>query len=801
MPTGLTFVRAVALTALVGAVAFVLTYPGSPFGPGSVSAATITVTTDTDAVLDGVDGQCGLREAITNANNDTAIHTDCVAGAGEDTIVFQAGITMITLIADLPAISDSDGVTIDGDGAVTISGANMYRPFITNSSSVGLTLQNLTITQAAGSAIINNGALEVTDSDVTNSNGDDGGGIVNFDSGTATITGSFLNGNSALTGSGGAILNEGMMTIIDSTVSGNHAGVNGGAISNSTAFALTITGTTVSDGGADMDGGGIHNQLGTLTLTNSTVSGNMATSNGGGIWNNDELTLNNSDVNGMNTAQFGGGIYNHSSGDVSLLNGSSANDNVGLTNGGGIISSGTLTVLDSSVNDNITANYGGGINSGGPTTITNSTVSGNTAATQRGGGLHHQSETLTITNSIFSGNAADTQGAGIANVSGADATITNTTISGNHALGMGGGIHNSDAAAIAIVDSTLSNNIADDGGGGIHNDGGTLTILRSTLNDNSASGGGGLRVDGGTNVIANSTLSHNTASFGGGLYNGENAMTTLTNVTVTANLASMLGGGIYGPQDVSNTVNLQNTIVADQNTNTDCDGLGFVSLGNNLDSSDTCNLDQLTDKPQVDVFLSPLADNGGPTKTHALLANSAAIDGGNDAACAAAPISGVDQRGESRLQGAHCDIGAYEHAAATPTPSPSETPMTTATATASPSGGPSITTTSSPELSVTATPVGVTRIWGDDNCSGEADPVDSLITLRFDAGLITNTGECPAMGEVVEVANASPHPWGDVDCSGGVDPVDSLKLLRFDAGLPVTPVAGCPELGADVIVS
>ncbi len=85
--------------------------------------------------------------------------------------------------------------------------------------------------------------------------------------------------------------------------------------------------------------------------------------------------------------------------------------------------------------------------------------------------------------------------------------------------------------------------------------------------------------------------------------------------------------------------------------------------------------------------------------------------------------------------------------------------------------------------------------WGDANCSGSVDPVDSLLTLRFDAGLTTNTGGCPNLGQVVDVQGTSPHPWGDVDCSGEVTPVDSLKLLRFDAALGVMQAAGCPLLG------
>lgn len=78
--------------------------------------------------------------------------------------------------------------------------------------------------------------------------------------------------------------------------------------------------------------------------------------------------------------------------------------------------------------------------------------------------------------------------------------------------------------------------------------------------------------------------------------------------------------------------------------------------------------------------------------------------------------------------------------------------------------------------------------------------MDSLLTLRFDAGLSANTGDCPNLGEVVEVLNASPHIWGDVDCGGEVTPVDSLKLLRFDAGLPVAQEQGCPGMGTSVMI-
>lgn len=57
------------------------------------------------------------------------------------------------------------------------------------------------------------------------------------------------------------------------------------------------------------------------------------------------------------------------------------------------------------------------------------------------------------------------------------------------------------------------------------------------------------------------------------------------------------------------------------------------------------------------------------------------------------------------------------------------------------------------------------------------------------------------MGVVVEVLSASPHLWGDVDCGGGVNPVDSLKLLRFDAGMSVQQEASGPEMGSAVTIT
>jgi hypothetical protein len=66
------------------------------------------------------------------------------------------------------------------------------------------------------------------------------------------------------------------------------------------------------------------------------------------------------------------------------------------------------------------------------------------------------------------------------------------------------------------------------------------------------------------------------------------------------------------------------------------------------------------DLVDVDALLGSLRDNGGPTKTMALLPGSPAIDAADDAVCAAPPVNEIDQRGEPRPAGPHCDMGSFE---------------------------------------------------------------------------------------------------------------------------------------------
>jgi hypothetical protein len=274
----------------------------------------------------------------------------------------------------------------------------------------------------------------------------------------------------------------------------------------------------------------------------------------------------------------------------------------------------------------------------------------NGAGQEDGGGIYNCFGTLTVIDSIITGNrivngnGSFGYGAGIYNCPSSTLTLINTTISNNSAL-IGGAICN--GGTLTIMDSTISGNVArQHEGGGIANYG-TLTITNSTFSGNvarssllgSLAGGilnGGLFQSTGTLVINNSTLSGNVAHGG-------------------------KGGGIFNVK--GSTVVFQNSILAN-NAGGNCHG-ALTSHGYNLSSDTTCEFDGPGDLNNTEPKLGPLQDNGGPTHTMALLQGSPAIDTGNPNGCTDghAHLLKTDQRGKPRPDKEDktgCDRGAYE---------------------------------------------------------------------------------------------------------------------------------------------
>ncbi|MEM7312902.1 MAG: choice-of-anchor Q domain-containing protein, partial [Planctomycetota bacterium] len=268
------------------------------------------------------------------------------------------------------------------------------------------------------------------------------------------------------------------------------------------------------------------------------------------------------------------------------------------------------------------------------------------------GGAIATSEDLTIRDAVVESNHASSRGGGVMSIDpGGQArlSILNSTIHDNSSGGDGGGVAN--FGNMTITASTLSGNVSGDDGAAVFTyfyD--SATIVDTLFADNTAYGFGGGIYNIQSNVtVSNSTLSGNEAVRGGAIFQRGNL--DLNNSTLTGNSA-INGGGIYGYRFKSATIN--NSIIANS-TGTDIfHGVGFTKSGshNLIEASSTIGL---TNSLNGDPQLGPLADNDGPTLTHALLPGSPAINAAN-------PIisGGLDQNGNPRVVGGVADIGAVE---------------------------------------------------------------------------------------------------------------------------------------------
>src|SRR5439155_26860863 len=247
-------------------------------------------------------------------------------------------------------------------------------------------------------------------------------------------------------------------------------------------------------------------------------------------------------------------------------------------------------------------------------------------------------------------------GSGIAQA-GATSTLDRVRILGNS----NGGIRLS-RGGITLTHTTVAGNSADEGGG-IANVEGTITIANSAITKNLARHGGGristtvddpFRRLGAQVTLTNSTVSGNSAPVGGGIPNAprqSSVSLTLTNSTVARNSATQEGGGIFqrglNPDEDFAVLGLTNSLVAQNsapigpdvcNSNVEA---GFVFARFNLIGdgsgsgvSDGVDGNQVgTASAPIDPKLGPLADNGGPTRTHALLLGSPAIDAASTPDC------------------------------------------------------------------------------------------------------------------------------------------------------------------------
>jgi hypothetical protein len=484
-------------------------------------------------------------------------------------------------------------------------------------------------------------------------------------------------------------------------VSGNHASrvfdISGGV--TVTMTGLTITDGLVAPGTADALGGGVFNNGGNVTLGGVTLQNNVARGGAG------------TQSHGAGYQARGGGLYS-SGGSVTIadstIDGNQAiggpNARVGQapnggdgTGGGLYVTGGSLTVADSTIADNqaiggLAVNYSEG--NGG---------------TGVGGGIYTTGATLTITNSAIASN----RGSGGRGAKGCEVIMACNTAPGNGGTSQGGGLYLS-GGMLTLTDSTIATNTLRGGdggsesgsggdrpsggvsqGGGLYLNGGMVTVTDSTIaannlqgasggedGDSGASQGGGLFLSVGTLVLTDSTIAANNLqggsgylaaggpAQGAGLWVGAGASAQVTFSTIATNQA-IGGSGYYGHDGMATGGGVYNqgllqthdTLLAGNRVNGPGPNSGpdlagdLGSLGHNLIGNSQGGIGyDATDLLDIDPLLRPLADNGGPTQTMALLPGSPALNAGDPC-----QLGVPDQRGVVRSGGVN--IGAYQASA------------------------------------------------------------------------------------------------------------------------------------------
>lgn len=650
----------------------------------AINAGTYSETlqiTDTSGslILTGVSGD----SANVIIQNSSAEDTIEIVGA------MDVQISNVTVVA-------GDGLSRGGNRAVWI-----HDSFGIQSPTGGLDVRNVTIRDHIAGGIVAEraGDIFVSNSEITNNNN----GIYTFSVGDVTLSdvnaannnrdGAQINSATSLTLSGGAyddnpihglfVSNTANVNLSNTTFDRN--GDNGVDLRGTTTVAVTDVSVNGNGSRGSIDGLIVTgNGARDVTLTRVTASGNTAAGFGlravsGSVTATDVRAEQNTFVglitqNHANNVEIDGGVF-------------ASNGNRGLYLGGFASAAiNDVTVSGNGSSDNGQTLGGAGIHavsnaSGATFDLTQSVIENNTTSDvgRPGGGLLVVGTLRANIDSVLvAGNTATNSGEGggiFFAATGFGSVIRNATIR-NNSGGRGGGLtygssEVTPAGSLVIEDSTIDNNIADTGAG-IYHQGANLLVRRSTISNNTAtsttSGGGGVFVNG-SGQIENSTISGDTSNrHGGGVAIIDNSADfRLYQVTVTNNQAALRGGGVsrFG---ANNSVTIANSIFAGNQGlvgSPDFHGaafsLGFNLIGDGTGSTQT-GVDAASDlvgdaQSPIDARLAPLADNGGVRHTHALLADSPAVDA---IGLRTNIVFQTDQRGVARPQGTARDIGAFE---------------------------------------------------------------------------------------------------------------------------------------------
>ncbi|MBP7686536.1 MAG: hypothetical protein KA765_01450 [Thermoflexales bacterium] len=633
---------------------------------------------------------------VTQASPNAAVVTNCT-DAGLATAVATGGLITfncngVNAPATINIVSDKNinqSTTIDGGSNITLTAGSNVRLGYVSSSSVALTLTNLTVANlsqsssynsiwnAGGTLVISNVkflnnlasplagscvgtdctfTMTVANSQFISNTGSyliyafNNPGRVNISSTTfissnaevvyvagrslTTIEGALFTGTSAHD----VIRSDGPTVVSNSLFQANTVGFGTAPIwmTGGTAI-LTLTGSSlVSNTNTSNFPSAIYNTFGTLYVSNTTFLSNTSTGNSGVIYENAPLYAQI--LSSTFQTNSGGAISINSASNPLIIADSQfiSNTAAGTT---GAIYAGTLTVTHSSFIGNV-SNGGGNAYSGAIDANNNAYISDSTFLNNRGtasGAVNLSSGTSTaryesVIRSVFKGNVGLRQYAG--------------------------GL--SSSQNLVVIDSEFSDNLlqTNNSGAGLYFAGSTLTLSRTLIYNNVVTGtsgtGGGLYASGAITLV-NNTIYSNSASSGGGVYVGGGTL-NLTNNTLMSNTAVITTNA--SNLRAAGTVYLRNNVIAGGPLN--CSGTP-ISVGHNLSSDATCKLTGTLDITNTQPLLEAFANNGGPTFSLMPQASSPLVNMGDNNQC---PLD--DQRGVGRPIGPACDIGAIESPYLTP---------------------------------------------------------------------------------------------------------------------------------------
>lgn len=408
-------------------------------------------------------------------------------------------------------------------------------------------------------------------------------------------------------------------------------------------------GFTISNGQT-----GIDNISADVTLTNLVVSGNTSPDIGAGIINlTSNPTLINVTISGNSAELDGGGMHNEES--HPLLTNVTFTNNTASGFGGGMYNWASNPTLTNVIFQNNSATQGGAIhNEISDPILSNISFTSNTAVAH-GGAMFNLDSHPSLFDVTFTSNGASVEGGAMVN-SNSDPTLSHVNFISNYASS-GGAMVNTLTSSPSLTDVTFSLNSAIYGGAIFNYEMGNPIISHTTFSENLAFEVGGAMLNSGSNPsLVNVTVSGNIAqNIGGGIANFDNSHPNLTNVTLFGNSSTNFGGGILN--ELSN-LTVTNSIIWDNNPDqisSDINSAVFIT--HSAIQGGFAGIGNTSANPR----LAPLNDNGGTTKTHALLVGSSAIDRAVPSSCSA-----VDQRGFSRPVDGDgdelviCDMDAFE---------------------------------------------------------------------------------------------------------------------------------------------